>query len=386
MNTDHTIHCPIKGPLPAPTCPPAELAPLLEALEANQPVSEPRRFPRGTLLPDGRLDLCKQGLGADGCRAVTGALAGNTFVRSLLLGTNGIGDAGARDVAKLLAANRALEVVYLGCNGIGAAGAESLSAAVAQHPTVCGLWLKRNPIGPNGLKAVAELVRSGAPVRTLDLVNTCPGEPALRAVMEAATDARSAVEALYLGGNALGPDWGTSLATLVGGTRTLKGLFLSVNCLGDAGAVGLASGLVQNRSLNALSLASNDIGPTGVAAVTRSLCGHPELAWLDLGYSPSTRVLGCAANRGTGEAISALAELITNAPQLTELNLAQTGISPTELCQLAGAIEHSPNLVNLTYTGPRVAPLDELLAKRRADRGWRPPDRPDIALIRSVYR
>ena len=126
MSTDHTIHCPIKGPLPAPTCPPAELAPLLEALEANQPASEPRRFPRGTLLPDGRLDLCKQGLGANGCRAVTGALAGNTFVRSLLLGTNGIGDAGLKHLEGLTA----LEQLDLGGTKVTAAGIDALKKAL----------------------------------------------------------------------------------------------------------------------------------------------------------------------------------------------------------------------------------------------------------------
>src|SRR5262245_38954211 len=102
MATERTILCPIKGPLPAPTCLPDELAPLLDTLRNNRAVAEPMTFPRGTLLPDGRLDLCKQGLGVEGCRAVTEALVGNTVVRSLLLGTNGIGDDGAEAVAELL--------------------------------------------------------------------------------------------------------------------------------------------------------------------------------------------------------------------------------------------------------------------------------------------
>lgn len=385
MDVGRTIHCPIRGPLPAPTCPPAELAPLLDWLRDNRPVVEPRTLPRGTLLSDGRLDLCKQGLGVDGCRAVTAALAGNTVVRALLLGTNGIGDEGAAAVAELLAVNRALEVVYLGCNGIGAAGAERLATAVAANPAVSGLWLKRNPIGAAGLRAVARLVRAGA-VRVLDLVNTCPGEPALGAVVVALTEGPSPVDSLYLGGNALDESAGGPLAALVSGNQTLRGLFLNVNRLGDAGAVRLAAGLAGNRGLRALGLASNGIGPEGIAALARGLRGHPHLTWLDLGYSPSTRVLGSSANRVAGAAVDALAELIAGAPHLTELNLSQTGIDRGGLERLAHAAGCNPGVMSVIYSGPRVAALDDLLTARRAAPGWSPPVRPDAALIRSVYR
>jgi Ran GTPase-activating protein (RanGAP) involved in mRNA processing and transport len=384
MDPARTIHCPIKGPLPAPDCPPAELAPLLGALCESRPVAAPRAFPRGTLLPDGRLDLCKQGLGVDGCRAVTAALAGNTVVRSLLLGTNGIGDAGAAAVADLLAVNRTLQVVYLGCNGIGAAGTETLTAAVAANPAVTGLWLKRNPVGAGGARAVADLVRRGSAVRVLDLVNTCPAESALLDVIGAVET--GTVESLYLGGNALDAAWGVPLAAMVARTTTLRGLFLSVNRLGDAGAESLAVGLARNRSLAALSLASNGIGPAGLAAVARSLTAHPTLEWLDLGYAPSTRVLGCAANRVGGEAVDALVELVASAPHLAELNLSANGIDRADLERLADAARHSPGLMSVAYTGPRVAALDRVLADRRTGTAWGQPPRPDLSLIRSVYR
>jgi Ran GTPase-activating protein (RanGAP) involved in mRNA processing and transport len=366
-------------------CPPAELAPLLDLLRANRAVTEPLALPRGTLLPDGRLDLCKQGLGVDGCRAVVAALAGNTVVRSLLLGTNGIGDDGAAAVANLLSVNRTLEVVYLGCNGIGAVGAERLTAAVAENPTVGGLWLKRNPIGPGGLRAVANLIRSSAAVRVLDLVNTCPGEPALGAVVAALAEGPSAVECLYLGGNALDESVVPQLAELLGRNQALRGLFLNVNRLG-AGTDALALGLARNRGLRALGLASNGFGPEGIAALARGLFGHPNLEWLDLGYSPSTRVLGCSANRVSGEAVSALAELLAGSSELRELTLGGTGIDRAGLEQLARAVERNPGVMSVTYNGPRVASLDELLAARRASRGWKPPVRPDVSLIRSVYR
>jgi Ran GTPase-activating protein (RanGAP) involved in mRNA processing and transport len=386
MTGGRTILCPIKGPLPAPSCPPEELAPLLELLRTNEAVVEPRALPRGTLLPDGRLDLCKQSLGVEACKAVTSALTENTVVRSLLLGTNGIGDEGATAVADLLSVNRALEVIYLGCNGIGTKGAERLVAAIAENPTVSGLWLKRNPIGAGGLRAVANLVRGGAAVRTLDLVNVSPGEPGLCEVIAAVAEKRNAVECLYLGGNALDEKAAPALAELLGTNQNLRGLFLNVNCFGDAGARRLADGLARNRWLRALGLASNGFGPAGIAAIARALCGHPKLTWLDFGFSPSTRVLGCSANRVCGEATAALAELIAGTPHLTELNLAGTGIDGRDLESLARAAERNLAVMRVTYTGPRVAVLEELLAPRRVHHKWTRAVLPDVSLVRSVHR
>jgi hypothetical protein len=113
---------------------------------------------------------------------------------------------------------------------------------------------------------------------------------------------------------------------------------------------------------------------------------HPALEWLDLGYAPSTRVLGCSPNAITGEAIAALAGLIASAPRLAELNLSRAGVGPPDLERLAAAAEATPGLMSVSYGGTRSARLDNLLAVRRARGGWEPPPRPDVALIRSVYR
>src|SRR5262245_56815207 len=111
-------------------CDPAELTPLLEYLRRGEPAEERRTFPRGTLLPGGRLDLCKQGIGPEGARAVTAALRHNAHVVHVLFGADGIGDEGARAVAGLARANTGLKTVYLGCNSITADGASELADAL----------------------------------------------------------------------------------------------------------------------------------------------------------------------------------------------------------------------------------------------------------------
>ncbi|RSM96919.1 ribonuclease inhibitor, partial [Streptomyces sp. WAC 01325] len=149
----------------------AELGPLLEWLRAGRPAGERLDFAAGTALPDGRLDLCKQGLGAEGAALVAGALAeGPSPVRHLLLGTDGLGDEGAAAVAGTATD---VETLYLGCNGITAGGACRIADQLRASPqVVTGVWLKRNPLGGGGGRAAAEIVESARSLRTLDLVQT----------------------------------------------------------------------------------------------------------------------------------------------------------------------------------------------------------------------
>ncbi|NUU22448.1 MAG: ribonuclease inhibitor, partial [Streptomycetaceae bacterium] len=147
------------------------LDPLLARLAEDGPVGERVDFPVGTLLPDGRLDLCKQDLGPDGGRAVAAALRPSGPVRHLLMGTDMLGDAGAIAVTRA-AAEAEVDTVYLGCNLIGPDGARGIEGALRDNPGVSGLWLKRNPLGGTGARTVADLVRDGSPLTTVDLVQT----------------------------------------------------------------------------------------------------------------------------------------------------------------------------------------------------------------------
>ena len=68
--SDSPLHCP--QPQPIETTPDVlnELTPLIAYLATNSDVTERITFPRGTLMPDGKLDMCKQNLGVLGCELV----------------------------------------------------------------------------------------------------------------------------------------------------------------------------------------------------------------------------------------------------------------------------------------------------------------------------
>lgn len=379
-----SVHCPVHRVEITP-CDVAELQPLLDQLVADQPSTGDLRFPRGALLSDGRLDLCKQSLGPDNCLRITEALRGNTQVRSLMLGTDAIGDRGAEAVARLAVGSRNLEVLYLGCNNIGPQGAQQIGSILGGAPQVSGLWLKRNPLGPEGVRSIAQMLRGHAGLRVLDLVNTDLRDEGVDALVDALCSDNRSLRHLYLSGNGLGPTAAPALARLLREAPWLEGLYLSVNRLGDEGVGLLAEGLAANRTLKALELASNGIGPAGAGALFRGARSNPALQVLNLGYAPSTRVLGSEANRLLDEGAGHAAELLSVSSSLARLDLTRTGLTMQGVLLLAEAMTRNERLVDLRLDLRSPPSLVESLRRNRARHG-EPSWPQDQALIRSVYR
>lgn len=296
----------------------SDLEPLLEVLQYGSLPEEETRFPRGSLRHDGRLDLCKQQLGLEGCERIVKAVGSQNLVHTLLLGTNAIGDEGAARVADLIRLGQ-LESVYLGCNLIGETGAERIAEALETDDRVKALWLKRNPLGAAGIQRLAQMLRRNATLRTLDLVNTSPDHDAMLELLEVIA-VHPSLEYVYLSGNGLDAQEAPALASCLTNPN-LKGLYLGVNHLGDAGTRVICEALGQNASLEFLSLSSNGITDEGVIALCAVVQHHPSLLSLDLGYSPSTKVLGAHANRLTDRSIPALCDLLPHSATLRDLNL-----------------------------------------------------------------
>jgi hypothetical protein len=347
----------------------SDLEPLLAFLQRDTLPTQPVQLERGTVFADGRLDLCKQNLGSSGAGVVLRALHHQTAIDAVLLGTNAIGDAGALEVAQLIRAAK-LETVYLGCNAIRAAGVEHLASALETDTRVRALWLKRNPLGAAGIHRLARMLERNSTLRTLDIVNTSPDHDSLVDLL-AVVATHPSLEHLYLSGNGIDTDEGDAVAGTLENPR-LKGLYLSVNHLGDAGAERLAAALRRNRTLEQLGLASNGIGDVGVEAICNALETHPSLRTLDLGYSPSTRVLGAQRNEIGANSVPTLSRLLGTNQNLLEINLQPNAFSDAEKAALLEAARTVPH--RTVRLGGREEP--------RANQ--RPHD--DAARIRSVYR
>lgn len=385
VNASQNLHCPIYTPQAPPICAPEELTPLLSHLLSNVAVTEDAQFPRGTITADGRLDLCKQGVGPEGCRLIASALEDNTNVVSLLLGTDSIGDTGAEEVARLAERNAHLAVLYLGCNGIGPVGTERLAHTLKTNTTVTGLWLKRNPVGAEGAVYLAEMLRHNTSLRVLDLVHTGMGREGLETILQALIHDNRSIQRLYLGGNNLMPEDTGLIADLLCKNDALEALLLNVNHLGEEGSKILAEGLSKNHTIRELGLASNGLNANSVAYLFDALRQHPSLLKLDMGYSPSTRVLGAIANRIGDNGAQFAAAFLARNPLLSHLDLRGNDISANGQESLKAALENNTHLYELCLSGKIEPELSVLLARNRASILY-PMHRTDVALIRSVYR
>ncbi len=372
-------------------CDPNELSPIVNHLSSGVDVDVQTPFLRGTHLPDGRLDLCKQCIGPEGAEIVASAVQRNRHAKHWLLGANGLGDRGAQAVAETVRENSEIETVYLGCNVIGPDGAEHLGDALADNRSVTGFWLKRNPIGPRGAAAVARMLQQNRTIRTLDLVHTHIGHVGLRRIVDVLCSYPTSVRRLYLGGNRLDRDDAEVLAELIRINRSIHSLFLGVGRLGDDGAKIIGRAVAENHNLEVLSLSSNDIGHVGCDELSSQLQMHPSLRSLDLGYDNSTRVLGERPNRIGDQGCANLAEWIQSNRQLRCLDLMRSGISSSGATILVEAAEQNHSLVSLSIS--KSTPkrwrkrLRSILERNEAKTGpYVPPDHQDIRAIKSVYR
>ncbi|MFF9622500.1 ribonuclease inhibitor [Streptomyces griseosporeus] len=365
----------------------AELEPLLHWLRAGRPAGERLDFAAGTVLPDGRLDLCKQALGARGASLVAEALVqGPSPVRHLLLGTDALGDDGAEAVA----GTGAVETLYLGCNGITAGGACRIADQLRASPqVVTGVWLKRNPLGSAGGRAAAELIESARTLRTLDLVQTGldpAGAAVLADALLAAAGNGRRIERLYLGGNPLGEAGADALGAVLA-AGAVDELYVSAARLGDAGALRLADALdrAPHGRLTRLSVASNGTGPAAAARLVTAATAA-GVGLLDLGRVRAAAVLGAADNRVDLAAAEAIAAALAGAEhRLAHLVLSHTGMRSREAHRL---LDTAPRAATPTrfVLGPGIASSIKRRLAAFSARIPAPAVPADVAAVRSVHR
>jgi hypothetical protein len=377
MTQPTPVRCPAIEHPDIPIGDPAGLDPLLARLGSARAVETDETFPLGTVRADGRVDLCKQGLGAVGAARLMPVAVTSPHARHILLGTNAIGDEGALTVAGALGDGHGLHTLYLGCNRIGPEGVAALADALSADATVRALWLKRNPVGDDGARALAAMLRRNTTVRTLDLVNTGLTTTGLRALLDALTGRPRPVERLFLGGNGLTADAAGLLAALIRDAG-VRELYLPANHLGDEGAAVLAAAADPARPVR-LGLGGNGIGPAGARALAGALDG---IEALDLGRPPSERSLGAPANATGDEGARALAAALRGSP-LRRLELRHTGLTGRGAKSLLAAV---PDGSPLEYVG--LGPGLPRKVKRSLTQRLRPVRgaHPDLSAIGSVYR
>jgi hypothetical protein len=368
--------------------PAADLRPLLHWLRSGLAVTERTDFPAGTVLPDGRLDLCKSSIGPEGVAEVAAALRPRGPVKHLLLGTDALGDSGADEAARG-AVKSGASTLYLGCNGITPVGACRIADRLIASPgTVSGLWLKRNPLGGEGARAAAELLGARTELRTLDLVQTGVDGGAVALVADALRSSTGRLERLYLSGNPIGPNGSDAVAELIEG-GLVDELYVSAARLGDAGALSLAAalrrGAAGDRRLRRLSVASNGIGPDAIAALAEA-AAVSGVELLDCGRVRAAGTLAAADNHVDEAGAAHLGAALAARPhRLCVIDLRHTGMTSRGALALLDTAQRAATPTRFLI-GSGVASRVRRELNALASYIAEPAVHPDVAAIRSVHR
>jgi len=397
---DTPVSSEIMYPRPQPVipCELEQLDPLLDWLQQNEIPTEQTAFTKGTIVPDGRLDLCKQVVGPKGIDPLLCSMKGNEQVKRLLLGNNIVGDEGAKSIAKAIEDNSVpnMDTWYIAGNNISEIGIKPVCEALYPSTAVKALWLKRNPLLPAGVKHVAGLLQHNTSIVTLDLDNCGVLDEGVKYLVEGLKK-NSTLLHLYLGVNGITPEGVSYISDyLAAPSSKLDTLFLSVNRVGDEGCAVLGKMFETNVNLRRLSLASNRISDVGVESLVSGLLHskHP-LELLDLGFTKSTFAVREIGNRICNDGAKSLARLLESNTTLRSLFLLNNSIEDEGLIALGKALESNSSLTSLGTT--QFYSNNDLLAKHilhrvQANKAANPPEVEDIDLpehvreIYSVYR
>lgn len=325
--------------MPIDIAPPQEFDPLLEFMSVQHaPIESPVRFPKACLFPDGRLDLCKQGLGAANITRICEAAKSSPLVKHFLLGNNIVckddasllRKAGVKALSSLIANSSAgnIETYYLAGNDISGENMEDLCNALLSNNQVKEVWLKRNPLGPLGGLHISRLLAQHNTLVTLDLNNTGLGNEGVAALSSGLAKCLS-VRNLYLEANGI-----TSLGArdLASAFKVLphhwEVLYLGLNMLQLEGCLHIIRGLTGAVKLKCLSLGSTALSIDNTEIVCDMVTQHlPDLQTLILGNHKATKDLGEHPNQISATSAIKLLETHKN---IKVLNVSKMGLTSEE--------------------------------------------------------
>lgn len=280
-------------PMPVTVTDPDEFKPIFDYLLHTEiaPV-KPITFIKGTVFPDGRLDLCKQVVGPLSIKKLCETVNKNKskMVTHFLLGNNIAfrenEEDGTNALAQLIKHDSSIKTLYLAGNCISNKGIKVIAEGLSTNESVEALWLKRNPIG-NGTLHLKNLLNVNTHIVCLDLHNCGLLNSGLQLLCDGLKN--TTLKHLYIDANGI-----TNISPLnnyiCNGTSKLESLYISMNPLKNC--LSLLKALNGNEYLERLCLAS-----CGLTETHEFIDFYiPNLKMLDLGMYKATFDLGQSYN------------------------------------------------------------------------------------------
>ncbi|RNA15578.1 leucine rich repeat [Brachionus plicatilis] len=328
-----------------------KMKPLYDWLSENKDrflAKDNLKFERGTITPDGRLDLCKQVIGPKGIQPLLESISKNENVDRLLLGNNIVGDQGGDLIAEFIKSGSSpLTVWYIAGNNLTAKGIKPIADALVNDTKVTALWLKRNPLKALGMVHIGNLMRYNSAISTLDLLNCGLLDSGVEILMEALS-ANKTLKNLYLSANGISPLGLKSIKNHW--TGHLETLFLGANRIGDDGAKIVADILKTDSKLSRLNMTSSRIGPEGMKYLAQSMQSNSSLLLLDLGYMKASMDVGELGNFIQDEGAEYLAEMVRKNKSLLSLNVNNNHMTRIGIMKIRDAVRDNDSLIQLEFS------------------------------------
>lgn len=323
-------------------------------------------FSNMAVYDDGRIDLCKCGVGPKNIGALMAALENNQFFKHFLFGNNVSGKSGAEAIAEYVKRHPYrgdFETWYLAGNDLNAEAIQIMCEALTSSKALKALWLKRNPVHTDGAQHLAKLLAAHQSLEILDLDNCGLLDDGVKVLCKG-LEQNSSLRHLYLGANGIGSGGAAQLSSVLSEDHcSLESLFLSTNRFGNDGAILLAVGVRQNKSLQRLILSSNSIESVGVVILADAISSHPKLRTVCFGMYASTEDMGELPNRMGHEGAVAIAAMLHANPRLQVLSVAHNALEATSMSLIAEAAAVHPSLLHLDLIEYKVT-YDPLLRAR----------------------
>lgn len=360
-------------PMPVEIAQSEDLEPFFAHMKNGEAPTLPcLEFTRGAYYNDGRIDMCKQGIGEQFIGHLVDSIENHPHVEHFLLGNNIVGDEGAQKIATLMRQGfqPPIKTYYLAGNCFTPKGAAFLASALTENNQVQSLWLKRNPLKAEGVFHLAKMLETNNTIETLDLVNVGMLDEGVKILFESLRQNRS-LRSLYIDANGISETGAEYIADYfeylkAQNQQGLTGLFMSINRLGNQGAELIANAVAGYPHLKRLDLSSNRIQNQGLKILLEQCYSLPSLMYLGIGLYKSTSDLGELPNYFDGSGADLIADFLRQNKTLQIMGMRDVNLREGGLEVIADALFTNYSLLELSYQQFRLFISQELEARLKS--------------------
>lgn len=358
--------------MPVDVAPLEELKPFFDHLNENKPI-EFKQFTRGTVFPDGRMDLCKQVVGPSWIGNLMDSLKNNDKVKHFLLGNNITGSEGGFHIRRFLLDKERkckIKTWYLAGSDFDTMACKNICEGLMDDTDCNALWLKRNPIYADGMVYMKELLKNNKTIEILDLHNCGIGfkngayyakedeyeqfktSDGIKDLFEGLCH-NTTLKHLYLDANGLTVDSCRFIADYFEykkqtGERGINSLWIDMNVIGDEGIQILTKSLNGYTFLKRFCIGATYMSNVGMGYVTDNLKNSTSLKILDLSLYKATADMGTLPNNISNDGVPKLCEFIEST-NVEYLNISMNNIDSDHMEMIAHSLEKNTSIKYFHY-------------------------------------